>query len=96
MHTLTQVLDLGFNNIGDDGMRSLADAFAKGALKNCTQLFLSDNKIGNDGMCSLADALANGALAPRAMVGVQDNNATEAGKQAVRDATKGCGRKVYI
>ena len=29
---MTQVLNLGNNNIGDDGMRSLADAFAKGAL----------------------------------------------------------------
>ena len=44
----------------------------------------------------LADAFAKGALAPGATVILQHNNATEAGKQAVRDATKDCGRKVYI
>ena len=31
-HTLTQILDLADNYIGDDGMCSLADAFSKGAL----------------------------------------------------------------
>ena len=32
LHLLTQGLNLYGNNIGDDGMRYLADAFAKGAL----------------------------------------------------------------
>ena len=39
---------------------------------------------------------AMGSLAPGAEVILYDNNATEAGKQAVRDATKDCGRSVYL
>ena len=63
MHTLTQVLNLDNNHIGDDGMRSLADAFAKGALPLLQKLLLSRNQIGNDGMIKLSEAVAMGAMA---------------------------------
>ena len=37
---LSMVLDLQRNNIGDDGMRSLADAFSKGAMASLQHLFV--------------------------------------------------------
>ena len=57
VYTLTQLLFLNNNNIGDDGMRSLADAFAKGALPQLQKLILSRNQIGDEGMAALADAI---------------------------------------
>ena len=62
LHTLTQELSLYGNQIGDDGMRSLADAFAKGALAQVTFISLSSNNIGDDGLNKLAEALRKGAL----------------------------------
>ena len=59
------------------------------------ELYLNNNEIGDDGVKALASAISSGALAPGAMVILERNNATEAGKQAVRDATKDCGRSVY-
>ena len=50
-------LQLQGNQIGNDGMRSLADALAKGALPQLQQLFLSRNQIGDEGMAALADAI---------------------------------------
>ena len=54
---LLQRLYLGNNQIGNDGMRSLADALAKGALPQLQKLFLSNNQIGDEGMAALADAI---------------------------------------
>ena len=53
------------------------------------------------GLAALAAAITpnengKGALAPGAQVYLMSNQATEAGKQAVRDATKDCGRNVYL
>ena len=54
--------------------------------------------VANDVRASSAphDSPKSMALAPGATVALQHNNATEAGKQAVRDATKDCGRNVYF
>ena len=59
---MSQLLNLADNNIGDDGMRSLADAFAKGALKNVLSVDLARNQIGDAGCTALAEACASGAL----------------------------------
>ena len=60
------------------------------------ELYLDENKIGDTGLASLADACAKGALAQGASVNLSGNSATEAGKQAMRDATMDCGRSVYL
>ena len=54
---------LEVNQIGDDGMRSLADALAKGALPLLQKLLLPNNQIGDDGMIKLSEAVAMGAMA---------------------------------
>ena len=48
LHTLTQELNLYGNNIGDDGMRYLADAFAKGAMACLTGLSVDDGPLGTE------------------------------------------------
>lgn len=93
MHTLlthtfylrchTQLLDLDFNQIGDQGIISLADALGKGALASLEKLFLSSNAIGDDGMSALASACASGALASlRELHLLQDSPALKAACQA--------------
>ena len=57
LHTLTQGLNLYGNNIGDDGMRYLADAFAKGALAQVTVFSIALNKITDAGLATLAHAI---------------------------------------
>ena len=65
-------------------------------MANLKELWLGGNHIGDLGMSSLSEALAKGSLAPGAKVSLQGNTATEAGKQAVHDATKDCGRIVNL
>ena len=62
----------------------------------CQRLFLDGNRIGDEGLSAFAGAVANGALPQGAIVYLPRNNATEAGKQAVRDATNACGLTVYV
>ena len=59
LHTLTQELNLYGNNIGDDGMRYLADAFAKGALPACTTCFVFSNPASDEAQQAVKDALAS-------------------------------------
>ena len=47
-------------------------------------------------MQALAGAVSNGALAPGAEVYLQRSNATETVKQAMRDAAKARGLRVYL
>ena len=57
-----QTLGLGGNQIGDAGMKSLADALGKGALPALEVLQLDKNQIGDAGMSAFASACASGAL----------------------------------
>ena len=54
-------LNLHGNNIGDVGVRHVADALARGAAPALEKLFLGHNKIGDEGIRHLGDALARGA-----------------------------------
>jgi len=89
-------LRLYSNRIGDQGMIAFSDALASGALRNCQTLHLGGNRIGDAGVTALAEAYATGALALGANIYLMNNHLTDAGKQAARDATSGCGRKVYL
>ena len=55
-------LDLGNNQIADDGVAALASALRGGALPSCTEIDLRSNQIGDDGVVALASALRGGAL----------------------------------
>ena len=58
-----ETLILHTNEIGDDGMKALAEACASGALASLETLDMSGNKIGNDGMKAFAKACrAKGGL----------------------------------
>ena len=50
------------DNIGDEGMKALADALSNGALPQLETLSLSQNAIGDIGISALASACASGAL----------------------------------
>ena len=63
---------------------------------NTQYLRLDDNKIGDAGLTALAKAVESGALAPGANVFLRGNSATETGKQAMRDAAKARGLRVYV
>ena len=76
-------LELWNNQIGDDGMKALAEACAKGALASLETLDMSGNKIGNDGMKAFAKACrAKGALA----FSLRNNQIGDAGMKALADA----------
>ena len=95
-------LYLDDNQIRDVGMQALAGAVSKGALAQLTRLDLGFNRIGDAGLTALAEAIkptadnASGALAPGAIVYLIYNSATETGKQAMRDAAKARGLRVYV
>ena len=55
-------LYLGWNNIGDSGLTSLATALGSGALPSLTVLNLTRNQMGDIGVTALASALGKGAL----------------------------------
>ena len=57
-----QDLNLGTNQIGDDGLKALAEACASGALASLKELYLYENQIGDAGISALADAVSSGAL----------------------------------
>lgn len=61
---------LSDNQIGDEGISSLAAAVSEGALPNLTTLALSDNQISDAGIASLADAVSKGAMPKLAVLGV--------------------------
>ena len=63
---------------------------------NMQELDLYKNQIGDAGLSALAEAVGSGALAPGAEVHLQRNNATEIGKQALRDAAKARGLRMYL
>ena len=60
------------------------------------ELYLHENQIGDAGLTALAKAVESGALAPGATVYLEANSATETGKQAMRDAAKPRGLRVYV
>jgi hypothetical protein len=73
-----QVLYLNGNQIGDAGVKSLADACAIGALPQCRELLLSGNQIGDAGIIALAQAIkpvsegGSGAMASLQMIYVHN------------------------
>ena len=55
-------LELGENNIGDEGMKTLCEALGAAALPRLQKLYLHNNKFGSAGVSALAAALGRGAL----------------------------------
>ena len=75
---------LEHNEIGDEGMRHLAEALANGAAPALKELSLVSNKIGDEGLRHLGNALARGAAPALKRLVLDDNPASEAAQQAVK------------
>ena len=56
-------LNVGLNQIGDEGIKAFSSAIGSGSLAALTNLRLWENKIGDEGMKAFSIAIANGALA---------------------------------
>ena len=82
------MLNLGSNQIGDEGMRHLGDALARGAAPALKELSLFNNKIGKEGARHLGDALARGAAPALETLGLQDNPASAWAQQAAKNVLK--------
>ena len=83
-----QGLDLEGNKIGDEGMRHLGDALARGAapaLKSGLE-GLGDNKIGDEGLRHLGDALARGAAPALEALWLSNNKIGDEGVRHLGDA----------
>ena len=76
------------NKIGDEGVRHLGDALARGVAPALTTLDLRNNEIGDEGMRHLGDALARGAAPALKRLNLYRNPASDAAQQAVKDALK--------
>jgi hypothetical protein len=83
---LLEMMFLGVNEIGDDGVKSLADALGKGALPALKELSLRSNQIANPGMISFAEAISKGASPALARLWLQDNQIGDAGLSALAEA----------
>ena len=55
-------LFLAYNQIGDEGLKSLSAALGSRAVPKLEQLWLNDNQIGDAGLKSLSAALGSGAV----------------------------------
>ena len=89
MPTILGSLELNDNQIGDDGMKSVASALAGGALAQLVQLFLNTNQIGDAGLTALASACASGALEQCTKIALDANPAaSREAKKAVMDVLK--------
>jgi len=85
---LTQltVLSLRDNQIGDAGVKSLAEACASGALAQLEVLDLGGNRIGDAGVTALAQSCARGALPQLQELYLMYNQIGDAGVTALAEA----------
>ena len=80
-------LSLAFNRIDDSSCTALANAFAKGALANLTDLDLSGNQI-DVGCAALANACAEGRLAKLTTLKLSYNQISDVGLAALAKACR--------
>jgi len=79
-------LFLNDNQIGDAGVKSLAESCAGGGMASLTKLNLARNKIGDAGVKALADACAGGALSQLTTSDLDGNPASGTAVNAALDA----------
>lgn len=82
-----QVLRIGGNPIGDNGLTSLAKALHNGALPQLQVLYLNNNNIGDPGVQALANACAEmGALSQLKQLFFNKNRISDSGVYALKRA----------
>eukprot|EP00966_Prymnesium_polylepis_P195390 4529247-Prymnesium_polylepis.1 len=72
--------------IGDDGLRTLVNASAVGAMAKLTELHLGGNQIGYEGMKTFTDATSRGALANLKKLSLINNEIADEGMKALASA----------
>ena len=77
---------LGPRGIGDEGVRHLSDALARGAAPALKLLTLNGNEIGDNGAHHLADALARGAAPALEWLDLRENEIGDEGMRRLGDA----------
>ena len=83
-----RMLDLGFNQLGDGGVRPIADAAAAGCLPHLATLKLHANGIGDSGATALAGAVAAGSLRQLGTLLLHINSVADKGAVALAGALK--------
>ena len=83
--TLTS-LDLGYNQIGDEGTKVFSTALSSGALANLTKLDLTFNQIGDEGMQAFSTAISSGSLGSLQFLNLDGNQISDAGMKSFSDA----------
>ena len=84
-----EALDLGHNQIADDGVAALASALWGGALPACTDINLHNNQIADGGAAALASALRGGALPACTHINLSYNQIADYGVAALASALRG-------
>ena len=89
-HALRTLLLTGNGQIGDEGVRALAEACGGGrALARLTELRLSGNRIGDEGLRALADAVEkHGALPEIEQLHVNINVVGDTGVRSIASAAE--------
>ena len=79
-------LNLGSNQIGDAGVKALAEAAGKGTLPQLKNLYLDRNQIGDAGVTALVEAAGKGSLPQLELLDLRDNQIGDAGVMALAEA----------
>ena len=83
-----QMLDIVFDDNGDEGVVSLADGLRRGRLPSLQLLHLIDAQIGPQGATALAPALTKRALPSLEIFSIDDNQIGDAGLTALAPALR--------
>lgn len=78
-----QHLHLGGNEVGDEGVQSLADGLGRRALPLLEAIYLNNNIIGKEGATALAAALSRGALPSLQRLNLSQNKIGDEGLLAL-------------
>uniref|UniRef100_A0A0G4HXL2 Uncharacterized protein n=1 Tax=Chromera velia CCMP2878 TaxID=1169474 RepID=A0A0G4HXL2_9ALVE len=76
----------GNMNIGDEGVKALAEALKAGTLRSLQSFNLSFNKIGDEGVKALAEALKAGTCPSLQSLNLEDNNIGDEGEKTLAGA----------
>ena len=82
----TRYLFLHSNQLGDVGLSTLSNSFAKGSFPRLRYMWLSHNQIGDNGMINFTQALIQGALPNLEFLNIYGNNIGGVGVYALADA----------
>ena len=75
-------LDMANNEFGDEGIKTLSNAFGTGSLASLTQLYLNNNRIGDKGIKTFFLAISSGSLVTLENLNLSYNSISDEGMKA--------------